>query len=153
MGEIVQISTGPIDGSQTTQIVSCGTKEKATAVIRYLTAMILATGVGTAFAQGSLVLLDSPLLNVDDHGVATAAITLKNTGVKPVVLRLNLSDFQHRLPSGKLYPLGSSYSFTPLADPDKIDFNSGQVTQSLHLKLSVVRLWDAGQIHRRPQER
>ena len=145
MGEIVQISTGPIDGSQTTQIVSCGTKEKATAVIRYLTAMILATGVGTAFAQGSLVLLDSPLLNVDDHGVATAAITLKNTGVKPVVLRLNLSDFQHRLPSGKLYPLGSSYSFTPLADSDKIDFNSGQVTQSLHLKLSVVRLWDAGQ--------
>ena len=117
---------------------------KAAAVIRYLPVLVLATGV-TAFAQGSLVLLDPPLLNVDDHGLATAAITLKNTGAKPVVLRLNLSDFQHKLPSGKMYPLGASYSFTPLAESDKIDFNSGQVTQSLHLKLSVARLWDAGQ--------
>jgi hypothetical protein len=135
----------PIDGSGATRIVFCGTKEKAATVIRYLPVIVLATGVGAAFAQGSLVLLDPPLLNVDDHGVASAAITLKNTGGRPVALRLNLSDFQHKLPSGKLYPLGASYSFTPLAESDKIDFNSGQVTQSLHLKLSVARLWDAGQ--------
>lgn len=112
-------------------------------MIRYLPVVLLATGV--ACAQGSLVLLDPPLLNVDDHGVATVAITLKNPGAKPVALRLNLSDFQHKTASGKVYPLGTNYSFTPLADSDKADFNSGVVNQTLHLKLSVVRLWDAGQ--------
>jgi len=114
-------------------------------VIRYLAVVLLAAGVGTAIAQGSLVLIDPPLLNVDDHGLATAAVTLKNTGAQPAVLRLNLSDFVHKPASGKAYPLGANYTFTPLTDSDKSDFNNGLVTKSLHLKLSVSRLWDAGQ--------
>jgi hypothetical protein len=85
------------------------------------------------------------LLNVDEHGVAEGAITLTNTGGKPAPLKLDLSDFQHTPAFGKPYPLGASYSFTPLTDTDKADFHSNQVTRSLHLKLSVARLWDAGQ--------
>jgi hypothetical protein len=107
--------------------------------------MLLATEAVSAFAQGSLVLVDPPLLNVDEHGVAAGAITLKNTGGKPAPLRLDLSDFQHKPPFGKPYPLGANYTFAPLTDSDKADFNNSQVTQSLHLKISVARLWDAGQ--------
>jgi hypothetical protein len=114
-------------------------------MIRIKHVILLAAGVGTAIAQSSLVLIDPPLLNVDDHGLGTVSITLQNTGPKPVPLHLNLSDFQHKPVSGKPYPLGANYSFTPLTDSDKADFNSGQVTKSLHLKLSVARLWDAGQ--------
>jgi len=97
------------------------------------------------FAQGSLVLAEPPLLNVDEHGVATGAITLKNTGARPAPLNLELSDFQHTPSFGKPYALGASYSFAPLTDADKADFNGGQVTHNLHLKLTVARLWDAGQ--------
>jgi len=107
--------------------------------------LLLATAGGTAFAQGSLVLANPPLLNVDEHGVATGAITLKNTGGKPVPLNLDLSDFQHTPSFGKPYTLGATYNFTPLTDADKPDFNGGQVTHNLHLKLTVARLWDAGQ--------
>jgi hypothetical protein len=114
-------------------------------VIRYLSFILLAAGVWTAFAQGSLALVDPPQLVVDDHGIAVAAITLKNTGAKPVPLQLNLSDFQHKPASGKPYPLGATYSFAPLTDSDKADLDGNRVTQVLHLRLSVARLWDAGQ--------
>ena len=85
------------------------------------------------------------MLNVDDHGVAAIDITLQNTGSKPVPLQLNLSDFTHQCSTGKPYSLGASYNFTPLSDSDKSDFDSGQVTKSLHLKLTVARLWEAGE--------
>src|SRR5271157_34273 len=111
------------------------------AAIRYLPVMLLAAAGGTAFAQGSLVLANPPLLNVDEHGVAAGAITLKNTGGKPAPLNLNLSDFEHTPSFGKPYALGASYNFAALTDADKPDFNSGQVTHSLHLKLTVARLW------------
>ena len=102
-------------------------------------------GMGTANAQSSLVLIDPPILYVDEHGIATVTLALQNNGGKPVPLQLNLSDFQHKPVPGKPYPLGANYSFTPLTDSDKADFNNGIVTKSLHLKLSVARLWDAGQ--------
>jgi len=47
-----------------------------TAVVRYLSFMLLATVGGTAFAQGLLVLGEPPLLNVDEHGRAHAHLSL-----------------------------------------------------------------------------
>lgn len=95
-------------------------------------------------AQESLVAVDLPVLNIDSHETGTAVITLRNTGSKPVPLHLRLTDFVHTHAS-KSYALGTSSTLEPLGPADRADYEREQITNTLHLKLSVTHVWEAGQ--------
>jgi hypothetical protein len=59
-------------------------------------------------AEKSLVLVEAPVLIVDQQGNASATIILRNdTGGDIPQLHLNLSDFWHQRPDGTSYLLGT----------------------------------------------
>src|SRR5262245_54760569 len=76
---------------------------------------------GSALAAEKLPLLvDTPLLIADQSGKASATITLRNDSGAPIQqLRLNLSDFIHKGPAGKSYPLGTTSTLTTVNDNEK----------------------------------
>jgi hypothetical protein len=100
-------------------------------------------------AEPSLVLVDAPLLMVDQNGNASATILLRNdTGTPIPQLRLNLSDFMHKRPDGKSYPLGTSRTLAVVNEGEKPIFdgkNALPADATLSVLVTVTKLWEAGQ--------
>jgi len=110
--------------------------------------LFLLTGSALA-ADKPPVLLDAPILTVDQNGNASAIILLRNdTGTEISRLHLNLSDFTHKGPDGKSYPLGTDHTLAALNDEDKEIFDGKNVlpaNATLNVRVTVTKLWEAGQ--------
>jgi hypothetical protein len=100
-------------------------------------------------AEKSLVLLEAPLLNVDQNGNASAVITLRNdTDAAIPQLRLNLSDFTHKRRDGRYYPLGTTNTLATVNDKEQKILNGTEGLAKdaiLPVKVTVTKLWEAGQ--------
>jgi hypothetical protein len=100
-------------------------------------------------AEKSPLLVDTPLLIVDQSGKASATITLRNDSGAPIQqLRLNLSDFIHKGPAGKSYPLGTTSTLTTVNDNEKEILNGTRELAkdaTLTIRVTVANLWEAGQ--------
>lgn len=100
-------------------------------------------------AEKSLVLLEAPLLSVDQNGNASATITLRNdTGAAIPQLRLNLSDFTHKRPDGKYYPLGTTRMLATVNDKEQQILNGTAplaAGATFSVRVTVTKLWEAGQ--------
>ena len=116
-------------------------------MIWYFVLFLLA---GSALAaEKSLVLVDPPFLTVDQNGNASAIIMLRNdTGTPIPQLRLNLSDFMHKRPDGKSYPLGTIRTLAAVNDGEKPIFDGKEplpANAKLSVRVTVTKLWEAGQ--------
>ena len=100
-------------------------------------------------ADQSLVLLEAPLLIVDQQGNASATIIVRNdSGVDIQQLHLTLSDFRHRRPDGTSYLLGTASTLAAVNDGDK-PIIEGKAPlpagATLGVRVTVTKLGEAGQ--------
>jgi len=114
-----------------------------------LFASLFAAAAATATAQ-SITLKDAPILVVEQNGSASAILTLQNSGLaltdKP---HLSISDFKHKGPDGKEYPLKTTSTLTPVnVDGSAITISAAAPIKSgdvFGVRITVANLWEAGQ--------
>lgn len=115
--------------------------------VRLAVAALACCGAWPAFAQGTLVVDDIPVLLADPSGTVTVAIALHNTGAQPMAVHLRVTDFEHQPSTGAPYPLGAASAFSATSEADKSVLNGTPLPPGgvLNVKLTVSRLWEAGE--------
>lgn len=102
-----------------------------------------------AAAEKSLVLLDLPVLIADQNGNASTTLSLRNDTEAPIQqLSLNLTDFMHKRPDGKYYPLGTTRTLATVNNKEQSILLGTQPLAkgaTLTLRVTVAKLWEAGQ--------
>jgi hypothetical protein len=115
--------------------------------IRLVFAKLACCNAWPVLAQSALVADDIPVLLADPGGTVTVAIALRNTGTQPVTVHLSTTDFEHQPATGAPYPLGAASAFSATNEADKAVLNGAPVQPGgvLNVKLTVSKLWEAGE--------